>query len=42
MSEKEQIKRAVALLDAIHVLINDEMSVKDTDVGFAIRRAGRA
>jgi len=42
MSEKEQIQRGEALLDAIHDLINDEMNVMDTDVVFAIRRVGRA
>jgi len=42
MTEKEQIKRGEALLDAIQVLINDEMTTMDMDVVFAIRRVGRA
>ena len=42
MSEREQIKRGKALLDAIQVLINDEGNSLDMDVVFAIRRVGRA
>ena len=42
MSEKEQIKRGEALLDAIQVLTDDEINAMDMDVVFAIRRVGRA